>query len=370
MYVIFPADELILLTYGIAVPRVQPRPTLDNLREPLVPTGSRPTSTTTTTITSSNTTTTTTSPSKHSKSTTSKTPSKPPATQQSSSSSPSNKKLNDSARQGPATSSTASPSTPHAPTAPHALERTANQRSLANQHSYESSGFDTFDDGNALVDSTELATFIDDGSSSSPRNGTLPATAFTTAGTGSTLGPAGGKGGKAATKQQQQEQQQQQGPGAKSPKSKLQLKLGRLRPHSTIDQPESASRVREDLHIHVSNPVFTRDNLRQRNFDAFFESGEQVYSLEVREKPRPFGDGTTGGSDPGLAGDLDPAGAAYGGFGQHQQQSLSALAQTQPRPSSLGFFRKPKSPISLRSKSAEHEFVEEPQKGDGQVPLP
>ncbi|CAO1427466.1 unnamed protein product [Diamesa serratosioi] len=37
MYVIFPADEIILLSYGIAIPRLQPRPTLDHLREPLVP---------------------------------------------------------------------------------------------------------------------------------------------------------------------------------------------------------------------------------------------------------------------------------------------------------------------------------------------
>ncbi|XP_050098544.1 uncharacterized protein LOC126579207 isoform X2 [Anopheles aquasalis] len=354
MYVIFPADELILLTYGIAVPRVQPRPTLDNLREPLVPTGSRPTSTTTT-ITSSNNTTTTT-PSKHSS--TSKTP--PSKSTQPSSS---NKKLNDSTRQAPApssASSSSSPSTPHAQAAHPG--RTPNLQQQPQQNSYDSPGYD-FDDGNALVDTSELATFIDDGGSS-PRNG-IPVTALGPAGAGKAAGRSAAAAAAAAGKQQQDTA----GPptGAKS-KSKLQLKLGRLRPHSTVEQPESASRVREDLHIHVSNPVFTRDNLRQRNFDAFFESGEQVYSLEVRENPRSpaFGDGTggggggggggSGGSDPGLA-DLDPM--AMAGRAMYGGQQLSA----QPgRPSSLGFFRKPKSPISIRSKSAEHEFVEEPQK--------
>lgn len=37
MFVIFPADELILMTYGAAIPRISPRPTLDCLREPQVP---------------------------------------------------------------------------------------------------------------------------------------------------------------------------------------------------------------------------------------------------------------------------------------------------------------------------------------------
>lgn len=37
MYVIYPADELICMTYGFFAPRVKPRPSLDCLREPLVP---------------------------------------------------------------------------------------------------------------------------------------------------------------------------------------------------------------------------------------------------------------------------------------------------------------------------------------------
>uniref|UniRef100_A0A336LMM8 CSON012985 protein n=1 Tax=Culicoides sonorensis TaxID=179676 RepID=A0A336LMM8_CULSO len=70
----------------------------------------------------------------------------------------------------------------------------------------------------------------------------------------------------------------------KSPKSKLQLKFAKIgRPHSSPDPIES-TRILEYHDIHVSNPTFTRDNLRHRNFDAFFESGEPVYSIETKEK--------------------------------------------------------------------------------------
>uniref|UniRef100_A0A182N9N1 F-BAR domain-containing protein n=1 Tax=Anopheles dirus TaxID=7168 RepID=A0A182N9N1_9DIPT len=327
MYVIFPADELILLTYGIAVPRVPPRPTLDNLREPLVPTGSRPTSITTTTTTTTTTTSNTTTTSFTSNTTSSKHTSKPTAksTATKVSTLPNTKKANDSSKQGPSIASTST---------------------SANRHQDSNESYELDDPiGTAFADASELATFIDD---VSPRNG-IPATVAA-----GSLGVARGVAAIASPKGGPKEPAAS---GAKS-KSKLQLKLGRLRPHSSIEQSETASRVREDLHIHVSNPVFTRDNLRQRNFDAFFESGEQVYSLEVREKPspRPLDALGSSGSDPGLA-DAD-AGLRTAGSG-----STSGYEQ---RPSSLGFFRKPKSPLSIRSKSAEHEFadVDTSQKGD------
>lgn len=38
----------------------------------------------------------------------------------------------------------------------------------------------------------------------------------------------------------------------------------------------SATRVRESVHLRIANPTFTRDNLRERNFEAFFASGEPV----------------------------------------------------------------------------------------------
>lgn len=346
MYVIFPADELISLTYGLAVPRVPPRPTLDNLREPLVPTGSRPSSTTTTTTTSA--------PTKHTPSKSTSSSKAPSSSAKSSAAQPGGSKK---APQKDASTRPGKP--PTAQTTPPVATPKGSTRSQQQQQqdSVESYELDGPSGTQTLADTSELAAFVDDGG---PRNGTYSAaTAGTATANASPLGsPKGsGRGGPG----------REQGPGAKS-KSKLQLKLGRLRPHSSIDQCETASRVREDLHIHVSNPVFTRDNLRQRNFDAFFESGEQVYSLEVREKPpaRTLQDGTLGapgGSDPGLADEsgLRPAYSTGGGGGGGYDSA---------RPASLGFFRKPKSPLSVRSKSAEHEFsdVETSQKGDDRCP--
>uniref|UniRef100_A0A0A1X8G1 Phosphofurin acidic cluster sorting protein 1 n=1 Tax=Zeugodacus cucurbitae TaxID=28588 RepID=A0A0A1X8G1_ZEUCU len=60
---------------------------------------------------------------------------------------------------------------------------------------------------------------------------------------------------------------------------KLHLPLGRLGRSSSTDQRES-NRLKEDLQLLVDNPVFNCENLRQRNFDAFFESGEPKYKLQ------------------------------------------------------------------------------------------
>lgn len=69
-------------------------------------------------------------------------------------------------------------------------------------------------------------------------------------------------------------------------KSRLsKISLGKLnRPSSSEQADVTPSRLREDLEIRVSNPTFTSANLRQKNFDAFFASGESIYSLEKREK--------------------------------------------------------------------------------------
>lgn len=76
-------------------------------------------------------------------------------------------------------------------------------------------------------------------------------------------------------------------PPAAKKKSKLQMKLAKLgRPHSNPESNEP-TRVLEYQDIVVSNPTFTRDNLSARNFDAFFESGEPVYSIETKEKTTP-----------------------------------------------------------------------------------
>lgn len=75
--------------------------------------------------------------------------------------------------------------------------------------------------------------------------------------------------------------------GRKSPTSKSRLRpklhipLGRLGRSSSSDTRES-SRLREDVHVHVENPVFSSENLRQNNFDAFFEAREPVIKLQPR----------------------------------------------------------------------------------------
>lgn len=64
--------------------------------------------------------------------------------------------------------------------------------------------------------------------------------------------------------------------------SKISLsKLGR--PPSN-ESENASSRLREDLDLRIANPTFTRENLREKNFDAFFASGEPVYSLEKKDK--------------------------------------------------------------------------------------
>ncbi|XP_065081964.1 uncharacterized protein Stacl isoform X4 [Ochlerotatus camptorhynchus] len=265
MYVIFPADELILLTYGIAVPRVQPRPTLDNLREPLVPIGNRPSSATIL----------------------------------------SPKQINEPRRvQGQPRTSSSAPRTP--PTlAPRDRSPEPSVNFSPDDRIYD------YDDTTPLYDTDTTVNYVSRGLSASiPFNSsstTLPAVPRS-----NTTSVAKGK---------------------EKPKSKLHLKLGRLRPHSSVEPSESA-RIREDLHIHVSNPVFTRENLRQRNFDAFFESGETVYSLEKKEKPLPS-DST-----------------------ELTSWNTSEYPTIQQRSISVGFFRKAKSPIVNRAKSAELELEE------------
>lgn len=67
-------------------------------------------------------------------------------------------------------------------------------------------------------------------------------------------------------------------------KSRLHLSLGRLGRHQELNE---TIRVRDELDYRVANPTFTRENLIQRNYDAFFESGEPVYSLEKRTLDTP-----------------------------------------------------------------------------------
>lgn len=82
------------------------------------------------------------------------------------------------------------------------------------------------------------------------------------------------------TKQQQQPDKKGKTTTTK-PKSRLAISLGRLG-RSKQNQPTEPARLRDITEIKISNPTFTRENLSARNYDAFFESGEPVYSLEYR----------------------------------------------------------------------------------------
>lgn len=296
MYVIFPADELILLTYGAAIPRLQPRPTLDNLREPLVPIGTRPPisvlndthhnhntlsqnkSSTNNLLNSSNTTNTTNQTNEN----------------------------NSSKRNSIINSNNSNNSSNHITTSVRDRSPSVTFAQEDQIHDYE------IDDDQLLSCERIPSYFLE----TTPPN-TNPVSSTTST---------------SATAK------------AKKPKSRLHISLGRLRPHSH-EQAETA-RIREDLEIHVTNPTFTRDNLRQRNFDAFFESGEINYSLERKEKvqtPEEIPDTLTTPSSAGTPSTTENS-----------------------KINSLGFFRKNKNPINTRPKSAEYNLtaVEESQKGD------
>lgn len=201
MYVIFPADEIILLSYGIAQnPRFQPRPTLDNLKEPIVPsTGIRPSTNSNLDVYSN---------------------------------------LNSSSR------------------------RNSNQlRSSINSHS------------SVKRDPSPNVSFADDFMSKSRLSVVEDSfrTDDTLSSSNITL-----DGSKKKSK-------------LKSKFSKISLgKLGRPSSNEQVEPP--SARLREDLKLRVSNPTFTHDNLREKNFDAFFASGEPVYSLERKKEQSDLSD--------------------------------------------------------------------------------
>uniref|UniRef100_A0A1B0GK55 Uncharacterized protein n=1 Tax=Lutzomyia longipalpis TaxID=7200 RepID=A0A1B0GK55_LUTLO len=125
-------------------------------------------------------------------------------------------------------------------------------------------------------------------------------------------------------------------PPAVKPKKhrpRLHINLGRLGRHAATDHIEP-TRLREDLNIHVSNPTFTRENLSKRNYDAFFESGEPVYSLEKRVPP------------------------------SHETEPPSPSIPEEPQRHSLGLFHhRPRVPPRARSADPEG-ALEASQKGD------
>lgn len=200
MYVIFPADEIILLSYGYAQhPRLQRRPTLDNLQEPIVPsTGIRP---------------------------------------------PTNSNLE--------------------------AHSNSNHISLSRQSSTQLRSSIT-SRTSAKRDPSPNVSFADDFMSKS-RTSVVDESTYRT---DDSLGSANNKLDSIGTKKKN---------NLKSKFAKISLgKLGR--PSSSEKVEPASARLREDHDLRVTtNPTFTHDNLRQKNFDAFFASGVPVYSLNKKE---------------------------------------------------------------------------------------
>jgi hypothetical protein len=230
MYVIFPADEIILLSYGVAEhPRIIRRPTLDILIDPIVPsaTGIRPLpSSRNLEIDTSSNHNNSQSSSRHS----------------STAISTSNHVLR---------SSLATPRTPTTPTTPQTPNSLLNsdQNHLRRDPSPNQVSF--------------AADFMNKSRTSVVDDISLRADDL---------------GGSVVD-------------NSNSPKKKNRIKnkiskisLGKLGRPSSNDSEPTSSRLREDLDLRISNPTFTRENLREKNFDAFFASGEPVYSLEKKDK--------------------------------------------------------------------------------------
>lgn len=280
MYVIFPADELILMTYGIAIPRFKPRPTLDNLREPAVPFG----------------------PARHPKTPNATIPKAGASAKNALTSSaaaaaavapptptpkPTNTNSSPKSNGIAAASATTTTQTQKPPAGARRSitpsRSTANNNGASNtddrisQHSRHSAGSakalrqtDAFGYTSTTVTAPDAAApqiFLEPPTPSvlsevSPHfTSALPPTVPT----------------KPATT-----------------RHKLHLHLpGRLgRSKQRANSPEP-SRLRHVTDIHIHNPTFTSENLLQRNYDAFFESGEPVYSLEHRSaSPQPATDET------------------------------------------------------------------------------
>lgn len=253
------------MTYGAALPRIKPRPTLDNLREPQVPSAY------------SNTTTTTTSSPLPS----SDAANHPQYTRQSSQS-------NNSLQQSDA----------------YSVTDFGDQSRPSSRHNHTKTtdifGYTSTSAANSREPSIAPTIFDDTAvTAPSPTHAKLSTE----------------KKGK---------------PPGKS-KHRLHLSLGRLG-RSKKEPPPEPARLREQTEIRISNPTFTRENLFARNYDAFFESGEPVYSLEYR----------TPLTTPVTSIDSDNLDDAY---------EDSTVAD---RPNSFGLFgRSPKPTVTFRSRSSD-----------------
>lgn len=306
MYVIFPADEIILFSYGAIVPRFQPRPTLDNLREPLVRPGPQPTTTSNLDVTQINT-------------------------------------LNNKKSSITSFSNSRQPS----PQTPKPRRDRSPNITFADEQFY-SSNLHPDPDNVSETDYLARSNLLD------------PITPLSESGANDNNNFSFNLNNNNNTSSNQVSDSTS-GKKKSKLKSKIHISLGKLgRPHSN-DQTESQqpSRVREDLDIRVSNPTFTSDNLRQKNFDAFFASGEPVYSLERKPDPEPASPQPIEASTTSLlANKIHSNSLAKLNFKPKLQTAQSVPAPSPSTPQySPGSTERPKSAEFLR-------IVEQSQKGD------
>ncbi|XP_031637064.1 uncharacterized protein LOC116349649 isoform X3 [Contarinia nasturtii] len=266
------------MTYGAAIPRFKPRPTLDNLREPLVPFDTLP-----------NRKTTQNPPQNLPKNP----PKNPPPNL------PKNPPQNLPKNPPPNPPKIPSQNLPKNP--PPNLQKPLPQNPTSNRQSYSSNSNannkqeaqpspstskqkpikkkkESTDIFGYSKDSTEPSFyrpgFVDNQSSTlalSRQTSILP--------TSLSLGPS------TSSAVQQQPQTSNGKPPGKT-KSRLHISLGRLGRSKQATPPEPA-RLRDITEIRIANPTFTRENILARNYDAFFESGEPVYKLEYRTPVTP-----------------------------------------------------------------------------------
>lgn len=294
MYVIFPAEDLICMTYGVAVPRFKPRPSLDCLREPLLPLessrGAKPSksscSTAAATRKEPDTNVTT---DRHVLGTpilnlqsnspvhvpsTPATPSLPqpqPYFPERQSSNP--PQLRPSSRR---TSLLQVPNSSSSSSGGGVAKKEKKRRDLTPLRNatvtYEqlNAEEEPYDDYNP----TETDPLNDDSDPYFERERS-PSEFFETAVSYPVLLP---------PSHSQENANRDKAKNGNKKKSRLHLSLGRLGRHQELNE---TIRVRDELQYHVANPTFTRENLIQRNYDAFFESGEPVYSLEKRTLDTP-----------------------------------------------------------------------------------
>lgn len=246
------------MTYGIAIPRFKPRPTLDNLRDPVVPFG----------------------PSRHA----------PPPLKTI------NNALNLSAAAASATAassaatteSTAAAATPRRAPPVQRRSCTPIRTSLTDERRTSAANSRQSSPKPHAVATTDAFGYASTtiGGLNQPQIFLEPPTpsvlSDATGITGSPTFSRGGGGGGGYSNNNNNTTNTSTLPPAKPKHHKLHLHLpGRLGRSKAAQSPEPA-RLRNVTDIHISNPTFTSENLLARNYDAFFESGEPVYSLEQR----------------------------------------------------------------------------------------